>query len=40
MLRFALLLALGALAIAEDLHPLSQEFIDAINEKATTWKVR
>ncbi|CAD7090587.1 unnamed protein product [Hermetia illucens] len=38
MLRFALLLALGALAIAEDLHPLSQEFIDAINEKATTWK--
>jgi len=36
MLRYAILASILAIALAAD--PLSQEFIDEINSKATTWK--
>lgn len=38
MKRIVLLLAFVAMAVAKDFHPLSDEFIHSINEKATTWK--
>jgi len=39
MLRYIILVSILAIAAADDdLHPLSQEFIDRINSKATTWR--
>lgn len=38
MLRYIILASILAIALATNDDPLSQEFIDKINSKATTWK--
>lgn len=38
MLRYIILASILAIVLATDDDPLSQDFIDRINSKATTWK--